>query len=69
AAALREAKAWLRNLTRNQIAELGGRDPHLPDLTRGLTEVKRADKGELAGQKPFAHPHHWAPFVVTGDPL
>ncbi|MHC4592395.1 MAG: CHAT domain-containing protein [Planctomycetota bacterium] len=68
-AALREAKSWLRNLTRSEIAELGSQDPHLAGATRGLGAVKRVEKGRLADDKPFSHPHHWAPFVVTGDPL
>ena len=68
AAALREAKSWLRDLPRSEIAKLENLDPRLHGATRGLSEGIQAEKGELAGEKPFSHPHYWAPFVVTGDP-
>ncbi len=68
AAALGEAKAWLRNLTRSELAKLGRTDPHVAQITRGLGEPVTAPKGKLKDDKPFAHPHYWAAFILTGDP-
>ncbi len=67
-AALREAKSWLRNLTLRDLEELTAREPLLADAARGLGEVIEAEKGERVDQRPFAHPHYWAPFILTGDP-
>ena len=57
AAALREAKAWLRNLPKEEVAV----------LTRG--EPRKSLKGQA---KPtptrFDHPYYWAAFVLVGDP-
>jgi len=68
AAALREAKAWLRNLSRSDLVKLGQKEAWVGELTRGFGKAERAKKGELADDKPFAHPHYWAPFVLMGDP-
>ena len=69
AAALREAKNWLRNLTQSDLARLGRtKNPALRELSRGLGKVIESEKGRLLGHKPFAHPHYWAGFVLTGDP-
>ena len=76
AAALREAKAWLRNLTVGALAKLGQEDPlygrGMPrpysGLTRAFGEAVRVPSGPLVEDKPFAHPHFWAGFVLTGDP-
>ena len=68
AAALREAKAWLRNLTRSDLERLSRTDPLLSGLTRGLGPPTASPKGRLIEDKPFAHPHYWAGFVLTGDP-
>jgi CHAT domain-containing protein len=70
AAALREAKAWLRNLRRSDLDQLGKGEPALSELTRGLglDSVKVEEKGKLADERPFAHPHYWAGFILTGDP-
>ena len=59
AAALADAKAWLRGLTREQV------DQEWKPLSRGdiitTTEVPIATH-------PFEHPHYWAPFILIGDP-
>ena len=69
AAALQEAKARLRNLTRDDLAKLGqAKDGALGDLSRSPGEVVRSEKGKLLRTKPFAHPHYWAGFVLTGSP-
>jgi tetratricopeptide (TPR) repeat protein len=59
AAALAEAKAWLRGLTQDQV------DQEWQPLSRGeiitTTEVP-------VGVHPFEHPHFWAAFILVGDP-
>jgi len=59
AEALREAKVWLRGLTREQV------DQEWKPLARGkiitTTEVPVATH-------PFEHPHYWAAFILVGDP-
>jgi len=67
-AALREAKNWLRNLTRDDLKKLGRTDLLIGQLTRGLGKAIKSEKGRLLGTKPFAHPHNWAGFILTGDP-
>jgi CHAT domain-containing protein len=67
AAALRDAKNWLRNLTREDLKKLGQADPTIGQLTRGF-QVTTAPKGHRTATKPFAHPHYWAGFILTGDP-
>jgi CHAT domain-containing protein len=75
AAALAEAKAWLRGLSRDQaaqrVAQLGngaarGKDkpalPVMPEAAKVPGEAKN-DK-----DRPFAHPYYWAAFVLIGDP-
>jgi CHAT domain-containing protein/Flp pilus assembly protein TadD len=63
AEALREAKAWLRELTRDQVADQVAR---LPKLERG---GERARQPAAATQtRPFAHPYYWSAFILIGDP-
>ena len=59
AAALAEAKAWLRGLTREQV------DEAWKPLSRGDI-VTTGEKP--VGTHPFEHPHYWAAFILTGDP-
>jgi len=68
AAALREAKAWLRALTREDLDDLALREPALNGLTRGLGSAVTAPKGRAVSAHPFAHPHNWAGFILLGDP-
>jgi tetratricopeptide (TPR) repeat protein len=72
-AALREAKDWLRNLSRadaqsvaaqvSQGVERGKGRPRqkllapVPDVSAGTTE-----------DRPYAHPYYWAAFILIGDP-
>ena len=65
--ALAEAKAWLRNLRRSDLESLRRKLGESVAGTRGLGAPQRVDKGELADDRPFAHPYYWAPFVLTGD--
>jgi CHAT domain-containing protein len=73
AAALAEAKSWLRTLPREQALERAA------TLTKGsvrgkgrpaqplLAEVPQASAVDNGGP-PYAHPNYWAAFVLVGDP-
>jgi tetratricopeptide (TPR) repeat protein len=72
AAALAEAKEWLRKLPRaealKRAAFLSGgveRGPRkqLPEL-----EVPPSNPTTPDADRPYAHPHYWAAFVLIGDP-
>ena len=72
AAALREAKQWLRNLSAVDALECLG------TLANGVVRGERPAREEMrpvpqpkaAGKdyKPYAHPRYWAAFVLIGDP-
>ncbi len=73
AEALREAKAWLRQLSRAELlaatAELSG------GVERGKDAKARTPTSLAAGipagtddDRPYASPHFWAAFVLAGDP-
>jgi tetratricopeptide (TPR) repeat protein len=71
AEALRQAKQWLRELPRAEVARLAG------DLARGELRASEepAAKGATPvrptlprGDTPFAHPYYWAAFILIGDP-
>ncbi len=68
AAALHRAKRWLRQLTMKDKDRLLERHPELARLPRGvaLESTERSEKGKQ--KNPFAHPHYWAGFVLTGAP-
>ncbi len=59
AEALREAKEWLRGLTSKDV-----------DLK--LDQNARAELKKMTFKRksahPYAHPHYWAGFILTGDP-
>jgi CHAT domain-containing protein len=55
AAALREAKLWLRSLRGQEFAEA---------LTRGGL----GEKSVTERPADFSHPFFWAGFVLIGDP-
>ena len=72
AAALREAKQWLRNVPASEaLARLG-------EITNGVVRGERPAREEMhtvpkpkdaAGDyKPYAHPRYWAAFILLGDP-
>ncbi|PRX97780.1 CHAT domain-containing protein [Allonocardiopsis opalescens] len=70
AGALRAAQLWLRAATARELAEwcaaLAALSPGDPALTpfadAGATLAAVRDPG----RRPFAHPYHWAAFVVIG---
>jgi len=73
AAALAEAKAWLRGLNRDEVAKLTA------SLSGGEARSKGAEKRKEAGpglnvtagpgdDHPYVHPYYWAAFVLVGDP-
>jgi CHAT domain-containing protein len=64
AEALKEAKQWLRNLTRKEVEE---RIANLPEAARGL-KLEPAAQPQAASEKPFAHPYYWSAFILIGDP-
>ena len=69
AAALAEAKKWLRELSSAEAADKWA------GLTAGVvrgTGVPALKSGPAPAvqptDRPFAHPRHWAAFVLLGDP-
>jgi tetratricopeptide (TPR) repeat protein len=71
AAALAEAKAWLRELSSDEVLK------HTAALTKGVVrgpgqkalqlEPPKVENGQK-GVKPFAHPRYWAAFILVGEP-
>jgi CHAT domain-containing protein len=72
AAALHEAKEWLRNLKANEALE------RLGTITQGVVRGERPAREEMRpvpkpkdaapDYKPYAHPRYWAAFILIGDP-
>jgi tetratricopeptide (TPR) repeat protein len=72
AAALHEAKQWLRNLSAKDAPE------RLGTLTEGVVRGERPAREEMKAipvpkgtgkdYKPYAHPRYWAAFILIGDP-
>jgi tetratricopeptide (TPR) repeat protein len=63
AAALQEAKSWLRNLTAEEVVRLRAQ---LPGTARG--EEKVGDLPPPTSVRPYEHPFYWAAFILIGDP-
>jgi CHAT domain-containing protein len=72
AAALAEAKAWLRGLSREEATRRAAK------VSDGVARGKRpallkvnvptGEEAEGKGDQPYAHPYYWAAFVLVGDP-
>jgi tetratricopeptide (TPR) repeat protein len=73
AEALREAKAWLRGLDRDEAAALAANLLNGVERGKGAKPRQKADvaaalPGGAADDRPFSHPFYWAAFVLVGDP-
>jgi tetratricopeptide (TPR) repeat protein len=78
AAALAEAKAWLRQLPRAEAirratslsegVERGPRKKLPPLEVPPADKTKRKDPPKPQEDRPYAHPYYWAAFVLLGDP-
>lgn len=72
-AALREAQAWLRGLTRVQVESITKSlaDPATDGAT-AITQFTRGGDDELKTpldlEYPYAHPYYWSSFVLYGSP-
>jgi CHAT domain-containing protein len=62
AAALAEAKRWLRNLTAEEANRL------LPERAGGARGQPRRLAMVVEAGRPYAHPYYWSSFVLIGDP-
>jgi CHAT domain-containing protein len=72
AMALREAKAWLRGVRRAEVLTLaanmsGGIERGKGGKARQPGELFRAIPAGGDDDRPYAHPHFWAAFVLSGD--
>ena len=72
AAALREAKQWLRNVPASEaLTRLG-------EISDGVVRGPRPAREEMRGvpkpkeaagdYRPYAHPRYWSAFILLGDP-
>jgi CHAT domain-containing protein len=73
AAALHEAKHWLRTLSREEALQ------RVAALTNSVARAKDRPLGQLLSPvpgaapeakdaRPYAHPRYWAAFILIGDP-
>ncbi len=74
AAALTEAKTWLRQITRAEAEQLavqlsgGSWRGKVEKLQLAPEDPKQPPPPPKAGDRPFAHPAYWAAFILLGDP-
>jgi CHAT domain-containing protein len=72
AAALHEAKQWLRTLTAHAALERLGTLTH--GVVRGERPAREAmhavpqAKDGTPDYRPYTHPRYWAAFILIGDP-
>ena len=72
AEALREAKVWLRDLKHAEVLAVtallsGGVERSKSAKARTPTELAAVPAGG-DNDRPYASPHFWAAFVLSGDP-
>jgi CHAT domain-containing protein len=73
AEALREAKAWLRGLSRSDALAVtatlsGGIERGKGNKGRQSADLSAAVPAGSDNDRPYAAPHFWAAFVLAGDP-
>jgi tetratricopeptide (TPR) repeat protein len=73
AAALREAKEWLRNLSRSEALRVAAEVSQGVERSKGRPKVKLLPAlpepaPPTRDDKPYAHPYYWAAFILIGDP-
>jgi CHAT domain-containing protein len=73
AEALREAKVWLRGLSRSDALAVtatlsGGVERGKGTKGRQSGELSAAVPAGGDNDRPYAAPHFWAAFVLAGDP-
>ncbi len=69
AAALDEAKRWLRNLSSEEATALTAKISNgVARGTRGKNVDLKVVATDSKDAKPFAHPKYWAAFILIGDP-
>ncbi len=73
AEALREAKAWLRGLRSAEALAVTAQLPRGAERGKGVkarlpTAIAAASPSGGEDDRPYAHPHFWAAFVLVGNP-
>ncbi len=73
AEALREAKTWLRELSRAEVLAMIAKLSGGIDRSKGAKARQPADLAAVIppggdNDHPYAPPHFWAAFVLSGDP-
>jgi serine/threonine protein kinase/Flp pilus assembly protein TadD len=70
AAALAEAKTWLRTLPRSEALQLAAQMTGGVERGKGRPALPRvpAVPETAKDEPPYAHPYYWAAFVLVGDP-
>jgi tetratricopeptide (TPR) repeat protein len=65
AEALREAKQWLRTLSRKEAEQFAAQ---LPKVERSGQRPLKVRGDQPADRPPYADPYFWAAFILIGDP-
>jgi tetratricopeptide (TPR) repeat protein len=70
AAALWEAKAWLRGLSREDALRVAAAVSEGVERGKGRQRLPLLPEAAVAAKddRPYAHPYFWAAFVLIGDP-
>ncbi len=73
AEALREAKAWLRELKRPEVlaltaAQSGGIERSKGAKARTPAGLAASIPADGDNDRPYSAPYYWAAFVLVGDP-
>jgi tetratricopeptide (TPR) repeat protein len=70
AVALREAKEWLRGLSRDEASRVAAALSQGVERGKGRKRLPPLPEAPAAAKedRPYAHPYYWAAFVLLGDP-